>query len=322
MDAEDDAKPRKRVVTPARREQNRVAQKLYRQRRKSRQQALRERNQEKPTRPLVLRPQPSPRTTSDGAFSSGNAEFRVVGQEEVLLDGSQRETAAVLDHSPSCDPEYVRWVDVQSAQLTSPTVDSPAQPDIITDEATQALLPDPYQNSIQLAKTITYSAFLSNALSLNFSIRELVYSNCRGTQSPFYRASTPQSDAREVVAAVSSPSMPSHLQPTLQQVLIPHHPFIDLLPFPALRSRVIALSASMPHVFDIMELKVDIYVRGGLVCWVGGTSGQPWDMRSWEAAPWFLRKWRLLVDGEDGELWKSSVWWQGMRNEGSASTSL
>jgi hypothetical protein len=50
-----------------------------------------------------------------------------------------------------------------------------------------------------------------------------------------------------------------------------------------------------------LELKKDMF-QDGLACWSNngggkeGGMGQPWDMRSWEAAEWFVRKWSGLVD--------------------------
>lgn len=71
----------------------------------------------------------------------------------------------------------------------------------------------------------------------------------------------------------------------------------------------------------------------GLICWGGAgvgkrdrnnnnstarnhlSSGAPWDHRSWEAKPWFLRKYWVLLGGEEGELVRQSEWWRGVRGE-------
>ena len=67
----------------------------------------------------------------------------------------------------------------------------------------------------------------------------------------------------------------------------------------------------------------------GLVCWGGaGTvkrdpdnvtghaaTGTPWDMRSWEAKVWFLKKYWRLLGGEEGELVRQSEWWRSVRGE-------
>ncbi|KAL1877369.1 hypothetical protein VTK73DRAFT_8664 [Phialemonium thermophilum] len=180
------------------------------------------------------------------------------------------------------------------------------------------LLGDPCANTLQPTEMTTLSAVLHNALCLGFDLSTLL--NCaESCVSPFYRLATPGSDPRALLAEVTDPSTPAHLRPTLAQVLIPHHASLDLLPLPTLRERAIMLSAAMPQQFDLWELKLDVYVRGALVCWRGGRGGgtggfQPWDMRSWEAAPWFLRKWRLVIDGEEGEFGRQSLWWRGIRS--------
>jgi hypothetical protein len=63
-------------------------------------------------------------------------------------------------------------------------------------------------------------------------------------------------------------------------------------------------------------------MRDGIVCWRSArindkawTGGQPWDIRSWEAEPWFLHKWQALLGGESHELWTQTQWWRLMRGK-------
>jgi hypothetical protein len=185
--------------------------------------------------------------------------------------------------------------------------------------ASPTRLPDPYANALRFVRASTFAAYLNNARALHFDIPSLFAEAC---PSPFYRPSSPTVDLPSLHKSVlrAFPSIPAHLRPTLPQILYPHHPYLDLLPFPVLRARAIALANAGTAVYDPLDLKRDI-VREGLICWrssnrTGSGSGQPWDGRSWEAAGWFLRKWRLLVGGEEGELWRQSVWWRRMRDEG------
>jgi hypothetical protein len=194
-------------------------------------------------------------------------------------------------------------------------------------------LADPQRNAIQLLPTTIFSAVLHNALSLGIDLDSL---GACGPEyiSPFYRPTTPADDPSTILASIMSslsPSPPDNLRPTLTQVLIPHHASLDLIPLPQLRERAIMLSAAMPEVFNMWELKLDLYTRGGLTVWrrQGGCSTgtndsergsgcQPWDKSSWEAAPWFLRKWSMAVDGENGELGRQSQWWRELRGEDDA----
>jgi len=174
-------------------------------------------------------------------------------------------------------------------------------------------LADPYKNNLRLVRAATVDAYLCNALSLGMDIPTLYRDNC---PSPFYRPRKNRGeDIRNLVAKMSA-NLPEHLKPTPPQVLCPHHPYLDLLPFPILRARAVALTFRNPPLIDAAKLKSDI-MNDGLICWrtSGSGRGQPWDMRSWEAAPWFLKKWSILVGGEEGEVWKQTMWWRELRGE-------
>lgn len=90
------------------------------------------------------------------------------------------------------------------------------------------------------------------------------------------------------------PSIPPDLQPTLAQVLIPHPPYLDLLPFPAFREKAIVLGGmGGGGIVDPWELKRDVFMDG--VVYRRDRGGVPWEGASWEARGWFVRKWRVLV---------------------------
>lgn len=106
-----------------------------------------------------------------------------------------------------------------------------------------------------------------------------------------------------LIAVPSHESLPASLKPTPAQILIPHHASLDLVPLPRLRERAILTCAALPHVFSLWEMKLDIYTRNALECHSRDTSSgvtlQPWDRRSWQAAPWFLSKWEMVVDTDE-----------------------
>ncbi|KAK6849815.1 hypothetical protein PG995_013648 [Apiospora arundinis] len=208
--------------------------------------------------------------------------------------------------------------------------------------AASSFFADPYANARPLSQTAIFSALLHNALALGFNLAALA--DCASPYaclSPFYRATaTAQDDPHQLVAdaltciathrrgmdKAATPSkgdgdvavdtaVPASLRPTLAQILIPHHASLDLIPFPQFRDRVIMLSAALPHQFNLLELKRDIYVSGALRvattaanggggrCTVGGRrSYQPWEPQSWEARGWFLKKWNLAIDDGSNEI--------------------
>jgi hypothetical protein len=158
-----------------------------------------------------------------------------------------------------------------------------------------------FNNTLQLPYTISVTAIAHNATAMRLDITQI--SN-PAYLSPFYRPSSPSSSPSALLASARAafPSLPGELLPTLPQVLFPHPACLDLLPLPALRARAIVLSVMLPpSVFDVAALKTDIYVEGGMAFRDGEGRGgrrKPWDVGCWEAKPWFLRKWRLVIDGD------------------------
>ncbi|KAH7131046.1 hypothetical protein EDB81DRAFT_696223 [Dactylonectria macrodidyma] len=294
-DAGDDTPlpPKRRVLTTARREQNRLAQRAYRKRQKEDRQKLKQEPQLgiiRPLRPLVKRPV----LGSSSTTGHHNITRPSQGELQVLL------------------PE--------------PIVDITRQEANEQDES-ELIMPDVYQNMLQFLPTTIFSAILHNALAMGFDLQKL--SDCGPNfVSPFYQPnissdSDPAALVQSSIASLTSTSIPPHLRPTIAQVLIPHHASLDLIPLPFLRQGAIMLSAAMPHAFNIHELKVDIYERGGLTIWQKDratryrrderNSYQPWEMRSWEAAPWFLTKWCMAIGGEQSEFYRQSIGWQVIR---------
>ncbi|KFY18447.1 hypothetical protein V493_08611 [Pseudogymnoascus sp. VKM F-4281 (FW-2241)] len=228
----------------------------------------------------------------------------------------------------SCDNNYMYLNELDTTIDHGPGLDRLLYGTSLSQNVVSASrLPSPRLNCLQFYQTTFVMATICNARSMGFVIEEehANMSHCLGS-SPFYQPVTPADDPKKLLAAITRPSTPTHLRPTLAQVLYPHPAFMDLIPIPAFRARAITLAATRPQAFGIWDLKKDMVVKEGLVPWSsnGGSSrsarmrggqGQPWDMRSWEAAPWFLRKWRMLVDGEEGELWNQSLWWQKARGE-------
>ncbi|RBR20859.1 hypothetical protein FVER53590_29253 [Fusarium verticillioides] len=287
---DDDAPPAKRrILTTARREQNRQAQKAYRERQKQERIRLKQEKAEAQAtygqrlRPLLKREDPSP------------------------IDSSQPQNS--VDKMSTCDEDVTETVDT-SVKMLEPK------------------FPDLYMNMLQFSPAAIFTSCLTNALSLGLDPSAIA--NCSVEHiSPFYQPNLSSTlDHAALVQAGSSilstfnnTSIPIHLRPTMAQILIPHHTSLDLIPIPFLRERAIMLSAAMPHAFNNWELKLDIYERGGLTIWrlkgerdSGRNTYPPWDMKSWEAAPWFLKKWCVLMGREYDKMNEQSIGWQVVRD--------
>jgi hypothetical protein len=173
-------------------------------------------------------------------------------------------------------------------------------------------LPDIRINTIQLTTMSFVAACMSNAAMLVLSPAELMN---KKSQSPFYQAQISHEVAQTTYTRKFVHLKPQ-LRPSTTQFVHPHHPYLDILPFPAFRNCAIQLLQVQPRPFDPEELCRDLQ-NDGLICW-GSTvrdggdltgSGAPWDIRSWEMQPWFHKKWWLLIDGVDGEMSQQTRWW-------------
>jgi Domain of unknown function (DUF3425) len=178
-------------------------------------------------------------------------------------------------------------------------------------------LADVRKNHIRMKQVQYVAACIANASSLGVN---LTADGCEDMESFFFRENISESAAKNACMSEFE-GLRTHLRPCAAQLMHKHHPYIDALPFPTLRERIIKL-AYAEELIDEDELCVDLQ-NDGLVCWgsaLGGGSaatgsGAPWDIRSWEAQPWFLKKWWILIGGAEGEIYKQTQWWCEMRGE-------
>jgi hypothetical protein len=111
------------------------------------------------------------------------------------------------------------------------------------------------------------------------------------------------------------PSYPDSLAPTPLQATELHHPWIDLLPWPVLRDRILRLCSG--NLIDEDDLCHDIVEfdtsqgsdKAALIVW-----GAPWDPKGWEASPAFLRKWGWLLEN-CAEILEATNYWREKRGE-------
>lgn len=97
--------------------------------------------------------------------------------------------------------------------------------------------------------------------------------------------------------------LPPTIAPTLQQQVIPHYPYVDMLPWPALRDRLLASLSAINEPEFVLDVSTD-----SLKIW-GST---PWDPMSWEFSPAFARKWWFLLDNE---IMHTTNFWRRQRGE-------
>jgi hypothetical protein len=153
-------------------------------------------------------------------------------------------------------------------------------------EDRQAAAPSPHSDRLlTLVPLLTLQAYISIAIKVGYSSGDL---HDQDMKTHFYQRNT---SFNAILASVEN--IPLQLRPTMSQIMYPHPPWMDLLPFPVLRERAVMMQVANSSAIDMDELKDDLYLRNGLICWRSGHkggSGHAWDYRNWEAEPWFLKK--------------------------------
>lgn len=146
-----------------------------------------------------------------------------------------------------------------------------------------------------------------------------------------YRPSDTQDDAQSIFT-VANPSscpdreimeskLPPALRPTAIQRRIPHHPWLDLLPFPRMRDTLILAQDSI----DDEQLCHDMSGRGSAVvqqsdrdAGIGETGilvwQEPWDPAGWEVTRSFVQRWGWVLR-DCPELLLSTNAWRRHRGE-------
>ncbi|KAL4745730.1 hypothetical protein BDW72DRAFT_49549 [Aspergillus terricola var. indicus] len=185
---------------------------------------------------------------------------------------------------------------------------------------------DPYANNLRVDQHCTLTALFLVVEHVGLTIAEIC---AEESPSPFFRTDVSSADPStraNVVAAVQKAfkaKLKHDLRPTKEQITINHHPMMDIYPFPTLRNNLVTRQGE----YDEDEFFHDSLA--GLTCWgsagVGhrdrnvsagkASTGTPWDLRSWEAQEWFLKKYWSLMGGEDGELVRQTEWWRSIRGE-------
>ncbi|KAL2822440.1 hypothetical protein BJX63DRAFT_376533 [Aspergillus granulosus] len=112
--------------------------------------------------------------------------------------------------------------------------------------------------------------------------------------------------------ARSGSLIPPSLAPTALQCAVPHHPWVDIFPFPGMRDNLIRAGSRLDDdefCHDITGFWDTRRSNATLLVW-----GTPWDARNWEVTEEFIRKWGELMAGCP-ELLVSTNAWRRTRGE-------
>lgn len=176
-------------------------------------------------------------------------------------------------------PEATNEVDSRSGSNTSP--DALTALNVfngsISDPTREQVSPDPTLDThfIIMHSVTTNAAFLR--------IADILQLAC--TQSTGFNITAPPS------------TVPPSLTPTRQQLTVPHHPYVDMLPWASVRDRMLNSITAINEFEFVMDMGAsDLKVWGST----------PWDPLGWEVGPEFARKWWFLMD--EGILCASNFW--------------
>lgn len=134
--------------------------------------------------------------------------------------------------------------------------------------------------------------------------------------SPFTSAVPSRCDSAHGMALCYPPG---NLSPTVLQTTIPHHPWLDTLPFPRMRDNLLRIGSGSnmndtvtydPDDLCHWMIGIDPDQReGGLILW-----GDPWDPTSWEVTTEFVSRWGWALKGCT-QLFMSTNYWRRKRGE-------
>ena len=106
----------------------------------------------------------------------------------------------------------------------------------------------------------------------------------------------------------TSTTIPPSLRPTRVQKEIPHHPWLDVFPFPALRDNFIRAGEHLNDddlCHDLTAFWDTRHSNATLLVW-----GVPWDPQNWEVTEEFARKWGFFLKGCPEILVSTNKWRQ------------
>lgn len=105
---------------------------------------------------------------------------------------------------------------------------------------------------------------------------------------------------------------PPSLRPTALQRMIPHHPWIDLFPFPKMRDNMLLAESQYDedalcnNLIDFCDIPTD---ETGLVVW-----GEPWEPAGWEVSESLLKSWGWVIQ-DCHDIQSSTNVWRRRRGE-------
>ncbi|KAK0105209.1 hypothetical protein ONS95_004396 [Cadophora gregata] len=194
-----------------------------------------------------------------------------------------------LDYQPNSSQEATLSGTLQNIESTSnPALDTSTVDSRVLESRPNTAVstyqpPSPLTDQLIVVRALgTLSALLFNAAILQIDCHKQIRS-------------------REIYVPPTL-STPSALTPTPLQSTTPHLPYVDLIPFPSMRDRLLQSQQFISGVEIWADITRDITVWGNT----------PWDEGAWEIGERFAVKWWFLMDDE---VLRGTNFWRGARDE-------
>ncbi|KXJ87976.1 hypothetical protein Micbo1qcDRAFT_197590 [Microdochium bolleyi] len=284
--------------------QNRLNQRLSRQRRRGKESPSSSASSVSPSSPSPSLSSASPSWSASSSTSSSSPSPASSYSPPASYSTSLSVVPAVFSNCTEEDLPHKRAVLARFAEhaLASYRAGNPSA-----------------DHRLRIIQLNTINGLTCNAAALGFTFDWLV---CE-TLSPFGPVPASGTLARPPAAltcrthAGEPLAAPRSLAPTAKQRSVAHHPWLDLFPLPRMRDNLIAACTAHLSAEDEERLFQDIMESGGTTRseWAGlGIWGDPWDPYSWEVSVPFLRNWGWLIRGCP-ELIVSTNHWRRQRGE-------
>ncbi|KAF8474798.1 hypothetical protein BDZ91DRAFT_711753 [Kalaharituber pfeilii] len=212
---------------------------------------------------------------SSGTASSGNSSTSDEGSFSLMT----REDFFSALTSVTFPPDFHEVVPADAVQKQKPFLQS-----LIAAKRQPSVPQDHKFITVQFG-TI-FSASILNGIILSFDTLSMVD----------YDALSPFNSTDAIIPA----NIPKDLVPTALQRSIPHHPYIDIIPFPGFRDKLLRFMDLVDEDDICMMMFTDWKIWGS----------RPWDKISWEIGEKFAQKYWFLMD-EDMK--RSSDFWRSQR---------
>ncbi|KAF2417717.1 hypothetical protein EJ08DRAFT_666381 [Tothia fuscella] len=293
---------KRRQLTERRREQGRVAQRVYREKQKARRAACSEKSHA--------------RHISGCELVNAVDEEIEVAHEPVpdALHIDQFQGSSAHDQFESWDTSFDSLEITQSITVDTPSLGFPvitALSETSSEPANNFMslnavsLSIPMDIYIRVQRYSFHAACIENAVALGVTFAQIKYHKCGHDRlvSPWV--------SQSVYTNLDENAVVPDLSPGEAQKKHDHDLYIDCLPFKDFREKLLALRSAAPKIFDEEDFIRDLDYRDAMQC----RGPTPWENKSWEIQTWFLNKWWMITSGESGEMGTCSKWWRMFRGE-------